>query len=175
MTLAAELELLAPKMRDALLSAVYAYRQTGVRFALCGGLAAGVYGSPRATRDIDFLVGNEAFVPGPLLIFAHPLPLQANGVAVDAIPLPDDKERALVLDKALTYARIDSSLGVPIPILAPEWLAFMKLAVGRSKDKGDVVAMLESGAVTEASLRKIVPSKTPMGDILEDVISEWRK
>lgn len=173
-TLAAELELLAPKMRDALLVAVTHYRATGVRFALCGGLAAGIYGSPRATRDIDFLVGDEGFLPGPLLIFAYPFPQQAFGVDIDVVPLPDDPERKALLDAALTNCRVDTSLGVPIPVLAPEWLAYMKIAVGRSKDKADVVAMLESGSVLPETLVSLVTPGTPMADILTSVLLEFR-
>jgi hypothetical protein len=33
----------------------------GIPHALIGGLAVGVYGHPRATKDVDFLVGTEAF------------------------------------------------------------------------------------------------------------------
>jgi hypothetical protein len=36
--------------------------ELGVRHALVGGLAVGAWGYPRNTRDIDFLVGEEAFV-----------------------------------------------------------------------------------------------------------------
>jgi hypothetical protein len=175
MTLKDELDLLAPRMRTALLAAVQAYDECRVPFALCGGLAAGTYGSPRATRDIDFLVGDEAFLPGPLLIFAKPLPLMADGVAIDAVPLPEDEERHDLLARALQHCRVDHSLGVPIPILAPEWLAYMKTAVGRAKDKADVIAMLESGSVTERQLRAYVKPNTPMASILEDIVTEWRR
>lgn len=173
-TLAAELALLSPRMRSALLAAVEGYRATGVRFALCGGLAAGVYGAPRATRDVDFLVGDEAFQPGPLLVLAKPLPLQAYGVAVDPVPLPEDPERNRLLSRALDSARVDTSLGVPIPVLEPRWLAYMKLAVGRAKDRADVVAMLESGAVSEAQLVALVTPGTPMADVLATVLVEYK-
>ena len=33
----------------------------GVRHWLVGGLAVGAHGHPRATKDVDFLVGDEAF------------------------------------------------------------------------------------------------------------------
>jgi len=35
---------------------VDAFRAAGISYALCGGLALGLHGQPRATQDIDFLV-----------------------------------------------------------------------------------------------------------------------
>lgn len=147
-SLEAELDLLSPRMRQALFAAVAEYQRTGIRFALCGGLASGSYGEPRATRDIDFLVGDEAFHSKGLIVsFAHPLPLQAGGYAVDAIPMPDDPHRAAVLNEELSQALIDSSTGVSIPVLSPTGLAYMKLISARPKDVNDILAMVESGAV----------------------------
>src|SRR4051812_7295339 len=37
-------------------------REAGVPPALAGGMAVGAHGSPRTTDDVDFLVGDEAFV-----------------------------------------------------------------------------------------------------------------
>lgn len=174
--LASELALLSEKMQRALFAALDAYEKTGVRFALVGGLAAGAYGTSRATRDIDFLVGDEAFVdPHAVLIqFAHPFPLSAYGVAIDAIPLPEDAERHRLLDEALSHAQVDTSTGRPIPVLAPLWLAYMKLAVGRSKDLHDVVQLLDARAVTVEELVALIPAHTPMGTPLQTVIDEWR-
>ena len=33
----------------------------GIPHSLIGGLAVGFHGHPRATKDVDYLVGNEAF------------------------------------------------------------------------------------------------------------------
>ena len=35
--------------------------QLGVPHVLIGGLAVGLHGHPRATKDVDFMVGTEAF------------------------------------------------------------------------------------------------------------------
>src|ERR1700685_1991576 len=37
-------------------------REAGIPHALAGGLAVGAYGYPRTTEDVDFLVGDEAYV-----------------------------------------------------------------------------------------------------------------
>lgn len=38
-----------------------------VPHALVGGLAVGLHGHPRATKDVDFLVGEEAFTSADVL------------------------------------------------------------------------------------------------------------
>jgi hypothetical protein len=43
-------------IRDELRRLAIAFEKAGVPYALCGGLAVGVHGYPRATKDIDFLV-----------------------------------------------------------------------------------------------------------------------
>ena len=58
--LQSQLEMLSDSMREAVLAAFDAYAALGVPFALVGGLAAGAHGRPRFTKDVDFLVGDEA-------------------------------------------------------------------------------------------------------------------
>ena len=48
--------------------------ELGVPHALIGGLAVGLYGPPRATKDVDYLVGDAAFDPtSSLLVFREEL------------------------------------------------------------------------------------------------------
>lgn len=150
--LAGELSILSEEMRAAFFAAEEAYRKLGIRYAVVGGLAVGAHGEPRATRDIDFLVGDEAFTTGPIVSFAVPLPLQAFGVSIDAVPLPVHVGRAAVLDRALSHPHIDRTTGVDVPILAALELAYMKLAAGRSKDLGDVISMLRRGSLDPSEL-----------------------
>jgi hypothetical protein len=155
--LAAELAMLAPEMREALLAAAGAYAALGVPHALVGGLAAGAYGRPRFTRDIDFLVGDEAFVRSGLIVsFAKPMPLQAGQVAIDPIPLPEAPRRHAVLSEALRTCRVDETTGEAIPILDATWLAYMKLGSPRGKDRDDIVGMMLTGAVDRAALARAV-------------------
>ena len=61
----------APEVLDAMRVASAALKSAGVRHVVVGGLAVGAHGYPRATKDVDFLVGDEAFEhhPGGLLPF----------------------------------------------------------------------------------------------------------
>ena len=51
----------SPLVLDAMRAASNAMTALGVRHLVVGGLAVGANGYPRATSDVDFLVGDEAF------------------------------------------------------------------------------------------------------------------
>jgi len=141
-------EQLAPDMEVAIVAANKAYAALGVRYALVGALASGAQGRPRNTDDIDFLVGDEAFDRSGIIIsFKLGMPLQAGEHAIDPIPLPVEEVRHRLLDAAMNEPLVDTTLGVPVPILPATALAFMKLASPRAKDLGDVVEMIQAGTV----------------------------
>ncbi len=54
-------EFVSPRVRDAALKAAAQLTHLGVRHALVDGLAVGAHGYVRATKDVHFLVGDEAF------------------------------------------------------------------------------------------------------------------
>ena len=116
-------------------------RSLGIRHALVGGLAVGAYGWPRATRDVDFLVDDSAFVQtesGVLMLRAG-MPVQAHGIAIDTISVRDDERHLLA---AIEAAEI--SEGVPVAPL--EALVYLKLASPRSQDRQDVFNLVRAGA-----------------------------
>jgi hypothetical protein len=171
--LAEEMSMLSEEMRRAFRSAYEAYTRLGIRFAVCGGLAAGAYGEPRSTRDIDFLVGDEAFMKtGPLISFAKPMPLQAYDVAIDPIPLPEDPQRWKVLDDALSHSHVDRTLGFEVLLLPALALAYMKLASPRGKDRGDIVAMIRAGSVDVDQLGELVAFDEELASRLAAVVAE---
>lgn len=87
--LEAALALVAPKIRFAAEEMSKELARLGIRHRLCGGLAVGAHGHPRATNVVDFLVGDEAFEHhGPLVTLRAPF--QVGGVAVDSVPIPED-------------------------------------------------------------------------------------
>ncbi len=50
--------IVAPRVLDALRVASEQLTRVGIRHALVGDLAVGAHGHPRATKDVDFLVGD---------------------------------------------------------------------------------------------------------------------
>ena len=125
----------------------------GVPHALAGGLAVGVHGHPRATRDVDFLVGKEAFSKtAPLLVYREELSSVVRIGLVDLLAVPTNRP-----DLALALA-----LPRPgeLPVLPVEALVMMKLDAYRPQDRADVVALLRVG-VDLAELRAFLAVHAP--------------
>lgn len=83
----------SPRILHALRVASKQLTALGVRHALVGGLAVGMHGFPRATKDVVFLVGDEAFEhhPGGIVTMKPGVPIQVDGVLVDLLSAqPDD-------------------------------------------------------------------------------------
>ena len=149
----AEFDHLAPSFRAAAHAAVEAYERAGVRYALIGGVAVGAYGQPRGTKDVDFLVGDEAFDQvGAVISFRSGIPLEAHGVPIDSIPL--HVEYRDLYERALYEAVVDDEPG--ILIARPEMVAVTKLAGGRPRDITAVVEMIEAGSVDPDELELLV-------------------
>lgn len=171
--LKAELDMLSDAMRSAVLAANEAYAALGVRYALVGGLCAGAHGRPRFTKDIDFLIGDEAFVrAGQIISFAKPMPLQAGDVAIDPIPLPEEPARKAWLDEALGRPIVDETTGTRIPLLDATALAYMKLASPRGKDRDDIVGMMQAGTLDVARLRAATEQDPVLAERLALAIAE---
>ena len=136
------LEHLRGIVADQVLEAAYeasdALRRLRIRHALVGGLAVGVYGWVRATKDVDFLVGPEGFEShGRIVTFKAGVPLRVGNVAIDPI-LYGEKEAHL--EQALDHPH----KGRP-PIAPVESLIYMKLTSPRKKDQADIVELLKAG------------------------------
>ena len=117
----------------------------GVPHALVGGLAVGLHGHPRATKDVDFIVGAEAFAAtSPFLVFREELARVVKWGVIDLIAaLPDDAPLALELARG--------SPGT-VPVVGIEVLMLMKLRASRSQDLADVEALVRAGADVGAVL-----------------------
>jgi hypothetical protein len=141
-----DLALLEDVVSDRILGAMRAaaaeLSKMGVRHWLVGALAVGAHGHPRATKDVDFLVGDEAFETnaGGLVSMKPGLPIQANGVVVDHLSARDDE---VFLRDALPPA---SEVLTVAPI---EVVIYLKLKSPRAKDRADVVELIKAGADVE--------------------------
>lgn len=132
--------------------------ELGVPHALIGGLAVGLHAQPRATKDVDFLVGDEAFErTEPLLVFRRELRELVRVGVVDLMPLPAGHAELSV------YLALPS--GDEIPVIGAEGLILLKLLANRPQDRADVAALMDHGvsvgAVT-AYLRRNAPQLVPL-------------
>ena len=131
----------APEILDALRLASDALTRAEVRHVVVGGLAVGAHGHPRATKDVDFLVGREAFVihPSGLMTLRPEVPFQVRGIAVDLLS-PEAGED--FLEAALAQA--------PGSIMDAPPLVYMKLKASRLKDRADVAELIKASLDVEA-------------------------
>lgn len=128
----------ATVLRDALITSER-LRALGIPHALVGGLAVGLHGHVRATRDVDFMVGEQAFErTEPILVYREELePIVARGVGV------------IDLLAAVGDPLLEGAIRVPesgeVPIVPIEVLVLMKLRAGRTRDRADVEALVRAG------------------------------
>jgi hypothetical protein len=130
----------APEVLDAMKVASAALKQAGVRHVVVGGLAVGANGYPRATRDVDFLVGDEAFErhAGGLVTLRPGVPFQVNRVAVDFIGAEASEGFLAATLEAEAGSRME---GPP--------LVYMKLKSPRHRDRTDVIELVKAGLDVE--------------------------
>jgi hypothetical protein len=131
----------AREVLEAMELASAALKSAGIRHVVVGGLAVGANGFPRATKDVDFLVGDEAFEhhPDGLVTLRAGVPFQVRGVAVDFItPGPSEGFLAAALEAE------------PGSIIDGPPLVYMKLKSPRHKDRTDVIELVKASLDLDA-------------------------
>ena len=133
----------APEILNAMRAASAKLASSGIRHALAGALAVGAHGYPRASKDVDFVVGAEAFTvhEGGIVTINPEVPIRVGDVVVDPICAGPDEPH---LTEALQRAPVSGG----IPILPVEALVYMKLKSPRRKDAADVVELVKAGVDT---------------------------
>ncbi|MCC7386554.1 MAG: hypothetical protein IT384_32245 [Deltaproteobacteria bacterium] len=154
-------DVVASKVLEALKLASEALRARNVRHVVVGGLAVGANGHPRATRDVDFLVGDEAFEHhGKLVTLRSGLPFQVDGVAVDFLcPEPDEP----FLEAALAAP--------PGSVIEAAPLIYMKLKASRMQDRADVVALIKSSLDIETCRSYLRTNAPSLLDRFDDLVA----
>lgn len=153
-------DVVTPNVLLAMKAASEALTKAGVRHLVIGGLAVGANGYPRNTRDVDFLVGGEAFEhhPGGLVTLRPGVPFQVDGVAVDFVS-PEPSEG--FLEAALAAP--------PGSMIDAGPLVYLKLKASRLKDQADVVELIKASIDIDscrAYLRAHAPDLAPRFEAL---------
>ncbi len=143
-------------------SASRALTTLGVRHVVVSGLAIGANGYPRATKDVDFLVGDEAFEhhPGGFVSMKPGVPIQVNGVAIDLLSVQAGEEH---LARAL-----EAPMGSVIE--APQ-LVYLKLKSPRQKDRVDVIELVKAGVEIDACRRYLMAHAPDLLATFEDAVT----
>ena len=156
-------DVVAPKVLDALKLASEALIAANVRHIVVGGLAVGANGYPRATKDVDFLVGAEAFHhhASGLVTLRQEIPFQVDGVPVDLLS-PGPGEDFL-----------EATLAAPPGTMmeaAP--LVYMKLKSPRRKDQVDVIEMIKGGVDTKRCREYLVAHAPAFVTAFDDCVAQ---
>lgn len=155
-------DIVSPTVLSAMRTASAALSRAGVRHVVVGGLAVGAHGFPRATRDVDFLVGDEAFEKhdGGLVTLRPGVPFQVNGVAIAFLAAGSHEA---FLAQALS-APGGSFIDAPV-------LVYLKLKSPRHKDRTDVIELIKNGVDVEACRSYLQVNAADMSPLFEDAVA----
>ena len=134
----------------------------GVPHVLVGGLAVGVHGYPRATKDVDFMVGAEAFErTEPFLVYRDELAQIARVGETDIMSVPRD------VPALAAELRLDDG----VPVVSLRGLVVMKLLAFSARDRDDIRVLVgsDAGRVREVAdhVRSVAPGLlTRLGEAL---------
>jgi hypothetical protein len=147
---------------DDALQAIDIVRQMAVEndidWAVCGGIAMAIYGSPRLTRDVEIIASKRLPLAKERIIGQLKqggehfiIETKTREVPIDWI-LRNDDFKALYREALKDAVMIDS-----IPILTPEWLVILKFIAVRFKYQEDAVYLLrEKGWVNRDKIRELI-------------------
>ena len=148
----------APEILAAAEVASHKLREAGIPHALAGGLAVGAHGYPRTTDDVDFLVGDEAFIKHAGGLVTLKVPLIAVGkVRIDLVaiePSPGETEQLRPAVERPAYNEL-------VPILPLPALVYLKLKAGRQKDLADLVELLKRGKIDVVGIDNYLERHAP--------------
>lgn len=112
-----------------------------IEWALAGGLAMHLYGSPRLTKDVDIIASRDlSLTPQHRLGFggsSYTLQVGKYAVQIDWIVRNDGYQKYY---RAALKDAIELSNG--LRLVKPEWLVILKINAGRQKDLDDIVFLL---------------------------------
>jgi hypothetical protein len=151
--LSALAHVVAPKVIDDAIRVGRLLAELGVPHALVGGLAVGLHGHPRATRDVDYMVGAEAFeATDPLLVYRAELKEHIRVGVIDLLAVPVEHPW---LAEELGLVQVGE-----IHVISVEGLIEMKLLANRGQDREDVRQLLAAGA-DPAGVAAYLAERTP--------------
>lgn len=157
---------IAPQVREAAIKAAEQLNRLGIRHALAGGLAVGAHGYIRATTDVDFLVGEEAFEhQGTIVAFKAGVPIEVGGVRIDYLsPISLGSQLEEVLD--------NPPMSEGLAIVPVEALIYMKLAANRRRDLVDVIELVKAGADVKRARNYLLQYSTDLIPLFDEMVAE---
>jgi hypothetical protein len=122
--------------------------QEEIAWAVAGGLAMHLYGSPRLTKNVDIIASNHlSLTPEHPLSFGgcnFTLQVGKYSVPIDWIVRSDGYQK-------FYRAALQDAIRLPngLRIVTPEWLVILKYNAGRQKDLDDIVFLLREKTLVD--------------------------
>ncbi len=112
-----------------------------IEWALVGGIAMYLYGSPRLTKDVDIIAQKNLSIEAKA-----PLTFGGNNYIVEIGKYKVDVDWIVRNDGYAKYydAALRNAVKMPegFQLISPEWLVIVKMFAGRHKDYDDAVFLL---------------------------------
>ena len=139
-------------------------KKQAVEWALVGGVAMHLYGSPRLTKDVDVIASAILDLESDRnLGFGgkrYQIKIGKKDIPIDWIVRNDTARK--FYEQALKQAH---HLKNGLPIITPEWMIILKYIAGRFKDQQDAVFLLKQ--------KSLVNRKTIKKHIIEMTSNEY--
>ena len=148
--------------------------QEETEWAVAGGLAMHLYGSPRLTKDVDIIASRHlSLTPQHRLSFggsSYTLQVGKYAVQIDWIVRSDGYQKYY---RAALKEAIELSNG--LRIVTPEWLVILKFNAGRQKDLDDIVFLLKQPTIIDRPTVKQKVVETAGEDAWLMMLSGFRR
>ncbi len=148
--------------------------QEEAEWAIAGGVAMHLYGSPRLTKDLDIIASKHlSLTPDHPLGFggsSYTLQVGKYAVQIDWIVRSDNYQK---------YYRAALQQAVSLPnglrVITPEWLVILKLNAGRQKDYDDAIFLLKQIKLVSRSKIKEKVVETMGEDVWFALLPNFRR
>lgn len=146
----------------------------GVEWALAGGVAMHLYGSPRLTKDVDIIsmkrLSLESIRPIGFGGESYQVTVGKKVIHVDWIVREDNYRQYYI--QALKDA---TTLKNGLRLITTEWLAILKYIAGREKDTNDVIFLLRKNGYVRRDIIKENIVKTKSEDVWYAMLPSWQR
>lgn len=143
-----------------------------IEWALVGGIAMHLYGSPRLTKEVDVIslkrLPLKSVRPIGFGGESYEVTVGKKKIHVDWIVREDNYR-----DYYVQALRDSKALKNGLKIISPEWLVILKYIAGREKDLDDIVFLLRQNGYVKRDLIKQNIIKTKNEDVWFAMLPNW--
>ncbi len=145
-----------------------------IEWALAGGIAMHLYGSPRMTKDVDVIstkrLSLESVRPIGFGGESYEVAVGKKKIQVDWI-VREDNYRGYYVQALMDATELKNGMR----LITAEWLAILKYIAGREKDLDDIVYLLRKNGYVRRDRIKQNIIKTKNEDVWFAMLPNWQR